>query len=1103
MTVLFRINQAANPTPIGILGRARDDIMPFTGANPVEFVGPVATTYLWELYSYPPLSTATVIDPTSQTCYVEMIVPGGYLMRCTVDAGLVTEDVTVLYVGIPLAFSGLPIPALDELNFDNSKPGLDGITYDGSRGTSHKLEVWYKWVDANIVSGHPHRKVINIVDGTAAPPTEVVGDRYILDDTPGVIHPDWDGAAQNDIVEFIAGVWADETPEEGDTAYVDAKNVEYQFIDDGTPKWEPQYALVSLQHAYGDGPTIAATSAVGAIAFSVADNENIAALTLTQSDSTNDPNALIISNAGSGAAISLQGAGSRLINSDSGNLSITTTTSGTLALNSVGALTLDAAVASHFSVASADLTLATTTSGKLSVTSAGALDIDGLSTTLDSTTLSIDSTDTTNFTMTANAAGTKTLSISVSNIGAGVADLTLDADGGISIDANAASNLSATAASLTLSTIASGTLFLTSAVLLDIDSASFDADIGIAAIDASTLSIDSTDTTNLTMTANAAGAKILTIYATNAGVGDGTLSLYGDILVLYDASKAGSTYSTDLVLSDSSAEWSTFETNYGEVSLLNAINQAGVFELGVGTLSAQRKGASLSTLGDYAVNTGYGNVVEATADYSAILGGKNAVARWPYAIYHASGAYSEGTVGDSQVIVDVPMLNRTDNDTWTQLYIDGRGGSGLKLTAQPDGLYQLRIMVTANCTNYTDRYASYSITALVNNSGGTTTLLNYNPTIEFVSSAGTESSWDVRVTANDVDDTIQVEVLGTHEERIRWQASVRAIEVIRKDPVFGWVATGAITDAYRLDDLCVNGGVLYASGIINTGGNYWGNVWSYDPSLDTWTSCGHVGAQVFFLWGVLPYYLVSLGGVLYCSVGCKQTIRDVEVYSLTLPSTWVSCGLVGGTDNLGVTSFATDGTYLYQTNGKSYAESAVYKRTGGTTWVSAGDPGDASHRGELFQHGTTLFALVRDAFSHANDTIKTYAGGTSWTDVGKPTYSNAGFARGAVSDGVNLYIGHVPDSSNKPEIFAYSAPSTWVAKGVLSANGATLQHSLAFNSGELFAGSTSDFVDKFIAPSTWTSTGRPEIGSDAVAGASLSGNLYFAAGTTVYVRVTA
>lgn len=65
--------------------------------------------------------------------------------------------------------------------------------------------------------------VLDYVDNTAAPPTEVTDDRYILDDT-GSTHADWDGASPNDIVEFDGSSWVATTPDEGYAAWVDAED---------------------------------------------------------------------------------------------------------------------------------------------------------------------------------------------------------------------------------------------------------------------------------------------------------------------------------------------------------------------------------------------------------------------------------------------------------------------------------------------------------------------------------------------------------------------------------------------------------------------------------------------------------------------------------------------------------------------------------------------------------------------------------------------------------------------------------------------------------------------------------------------------------------
>jgi len=79
--------------------------------------------------------------------------------------------------------------------------------------------------------------VLGIVDNTAAPPTEVTGDRYLLDDT-GVSHANWDGADQWDIVEFDGANWVvvyDASAEEGGQVW-DTDSQE-MYIHDGT-SWE-------------------------------------------------------------------------------------------------------------------------------------------------------------------------------------------------------------------------------------------------------------------------------------------------------------------------------------------------------------------------------------------------------------------------------------------------------------------------------------------------------------------------------------------------------------------------------------------------------------------------------------------------------------------------------------------------------------------------------------------------------------------------------------------------------------------------------------------------------------------------------------------------
>lgn len=54
-----------------------------------------------------------------------------------------------------------------------------------------------------------------IADNTAAPPTEVSGDRYVLSHDGGSPHANWDGASAGDVVEFDGSSWVAVTPTTG------------------------------------------------------------------------------------------------------------------------------------------------------------------------------------------------------------------------------------------------------------------------------------------------------------------------------------------------------------------------------------------------------------------------------------------------------------------------------------------------------------------------------------------------------------------------------------------------------------------------------------------------------------------------------------------------------------------------------------------------------------------------------------------------------------------------------------------------------------------------------------------------------------------------
>lgn len=165
MTATFKIDQPAG----GVWGVARRDIVAGVQVTlTAQDLPPIHNTYTWEVLSQPRdsmLDAGLVNNPEAPpdpgkpakiyilnplTPWIGSFTPnypGGYLIRLIVDIGMITEDVSVLYAGICLATSGLPLPALTETVFDNS---LDNPNY---RGWEDKIDAFMKWVDAFIGGG--------------------------------------------------------------------------------------------------------------------------------------------------------------------------------------------------------------------------------------------------------------------------------------------------------------------------------------------------------------------------------------------------------------------------------------------------------------------------------------------------------------------------------------------------------------------------------------------------------------------------------------------------------------------------------------------------------------------------------------------------------------------------------------------------------------------------------------------------------------------------------------------------------------------------------------------------------------------------------------
>jgi hypothetical protein len=208
---------------------------------------------------------------------------------------------------------------------------------------------------------------------------------------------------------------------------------------------------------------------------------------------------------------------------DSANL---TFSGGTLAVDGILDVSGAGDIGGNFSVATNKFTVAAA-SGNTAV--AGTLGVTG-ATTLSSTL---------------GVSGNTTLSGTLGVTGATTLSSTLAVTGATGIDGDFDINTDKfTVAAASGNTVIAGSLTNAGAVDLGTTSSTVD-------IEASTLAIDSTDSTNLTMTSNSASNKILAIDATNAGTGEALINI-------------GST-STDLVKVDSATK-TTIESD-GEVEV--------------------------------------------------------------------------------------------------------------------------------------------------------------------------------------------------------------------------------------------------------------------------------------------------------------------------------------------------------------------------------------------------------------------------------------------------------------------------------------------------------------------------------------------------------
>ncbi len=106
------------------------------------------------------------------------------------------------------------------------------------------------------------KPVIDLVDGSLPPPTESLGDRYLLIDISGTsVNSAWDGADHNDVVQFsdltldgTGDTWVNQTPQEAYTLSDKDTDNDYRF--DGTDWFVKSSGNKEIYFITGEGMTV-------------------------------------------------------------------------------------------------------------------------------------------------------------------------------------------------------------------------------------------------------------------------------------------------------------------------------------------------------------------------------------------------------------------------------------------------------------------------------------------------------------------------------------------------------------------------------------------------------------------------------------------------------------------------------------------------------------------------------------------------------------------------------------------------------------------------------------------------------------------------------
>lgn len=162
----------------------------------------------------------------------------------------------------------------------------------------------------------------------------------------------------------------------------------------------------------------------------------------------------------------------------------------------------------------------------------------------------------------------------------------------------------------------------------------------------------------------------------------------------------------------------------------------------------------------------------ATSATGSLAIGYQSLGRTPGGMVQANGRFASN--GDAQTGRYL-MRSNTINGSPAELFIDGTGGSA-RLVMPDDSTWTYTITVTAHRTDLGDGHAGYVARGVIfRQSGAITTALqgSVNKTVL----AESNPSWDINISADPVNGSLKVSVIGETGKTIRWLALIETVEI--------------------------------------------------------------------------------------------------------------------------------------------------------------------------------------------------------------------------------------------------------------------------------------------------------------------------------------